>query len=132
MGACLAGKIVIDAYNRIASRDGEIVKEAMANGIGQTSMRYLPGTRLVRAFNPVGYRNFEGEAQAAPASERIGMPIASDDAGAAKVAAQLVRDVGLEPVEVPLARAMDFAPGTALFGKPIPVAELRQLLGIAQ
>ncbi len=130
--AGLAGKIVIDACNPIASRDGEIVKEAMANGIGQTSMRYLPGTRLVRAFNPVGYRNFEGEAQAAPASERIGMPIASDDAGAAKVAAQLVRDVGLEPVEVPLARAMDFAPGTALFGKPIPVAELRQLLGIAQ
>jgi hypothetical protein len=40
--------------------------------------------------------------------------------------------VRLEPVVVPLARAMDFAPGTALFGRPIPVAELRKLLGVAQ
>jgi len=27
---------------------------------------------------------------------------------------------------------MDLAPGTALFGKPIPAAELRKLLGVAQ
>jgi 8-hydroxy-5-deazaflavin:NADPH oxidoreductase len=130
--AGLAGKIVIDASNPIAARDGEIVKEATENGIGQTSMKYLPGTHLVRAFNPVGYRNFEGEAQAAPADERIGMPIAGDDAEALRVAAQLVRDTGLEPVMVPLARAMDFAPGTPLFGKATPVAQLRKQLGVAQ
>ena len=128
--AGLAGKIVLDACNPIVSRDGEVAKEAMANGIGPTSMKYLPGARLVRAFNPVGYRNFEGEAKAAPADERIGMPIATDDAEGGKVASQLVRDVGLEPVVLPLARAMDFAPGTALFGKAFPVAELRKLLGV--
>jgi hypothetical protein len=49
-----------------------------------------------------------------------------------KLASQLVRDTGLEPVVVPLARAMDFAPGTALFGKAIPVSELRKQLGVAQ
>jgi 8-hydroxy-5-deazaflavin:NADPH oxidoreductase len=128
----LAGKIVIDACNPIASRDGDIVKEAMANGIGPTSMKYLPGTRLVRAFNPVGYRNFEGDPQTSPSVDRIGMPVAGDDPDAVKVASQLVRDAGLEPVIVPLARAMDFAPGTALFGKAIPVAELRKQLGVAQ
>ncbi len=63
------------------------------------------------------------------AQHRIG---ALDHPDLRKVASQLVRDVGLEPVVVPLARAMDFAPGTALFGKPIPVAELRKLLGVAQ
>jgi len=130
--AGLAGKIVIDACNPIASRDGDIVKEAMANGIGATSAKYLPGTRLVRAFNPVGYRNFEGEPQPAHGSEQIGMPVAGDDAEAVRVASQLVRDAGLEPVVVPLARAMDFAPGTALFGKALPVAELRKQLGVAQ
>jgi 8-hydroxy-5-deazaflavin:NADPH oxidoreductase len=130
--AGLAGKIVIDACNPIASRDGDIVKEAMANGIGPTSTKYLPGTRLVRAFNPVGYRNFEGEPQTAPSGERIGMPVAGDDPEAVKLASQLVRDAGLEPVVVPLARAMDFAPGTALFGKAIPVSELRKQLGVAQ
>ena len=37
-----------------------------------------------------------------------------------KTAAQLVRDAGFEPVVLPLARAMDFAPGTAIFGRATP------------
>lgn len=126
----LSGKIVIDACNPIAARDGEIVQEAMANGIGPTSQKYLPGTRLVRAFNPVGYRNFEGDAPRD--GERIGMPLAGDDPEAVKIAVQLVRDAGAEPVVLPLARAMEFAPGTPLFGKAFPVSELRKRLGMAQ
>jgi len=126
----LSGKIVIDACNPIAARDGEIVQEAMANGIGPTSQKYLPGTRLVRAFNPVGYRNFEGDAPRD--GERIGMPLAGDDPEAVKIASQLVRDAGAEPVVLPLARAMEFAPGTPLFGKAFPVSELRKRLGMTQ
>ncbi len=126
----LSGKIVIDACNPIAARDGEIVQEAMANGIGPTSLKYLPGARLVRAFNPVGFRNFEGEAPRD--GERIGMPVAGDDPEAVKIASQLARDAGVEPVVLPLARAMDFAPGTPLFGKAFPVGELRKRLGITQ
>lgn len=127
----LADKIVLDACNPIAARDGDIAKEAMTNGIGQTSMKYLPGTRLVRAFNPVGYRNFEGEASA-HAGEKLGMPIAGDDEDAIAVASRLARDAGVEPVVVPLAKASAFAPGTPLFGKPVPVSELRKQLGVAQ
>ena len=127
--AGLSGKVVIDACNPIAARDGEIVQEAMANGIGPTSQKYLPGARLVRAFNPVGFRNFEGEPRG---GEKIGMPIAGDDPEAVKVAAQLARDAGVEPVVLPLARAMDFAPGMPVFGKALPVSELRNRLGIAQ
>jgi len=130
--AALAGKIVIDACNPIAARDGDIVKEALANGIGPTSIKYLPGARVVRAFNPVGYRNFEGEAKPLAQGEPIGMPVAGDDREAVQVTSQLVRDAGLEPVVLPLSRAMDFAPGTALFGKAIPVTELRKQLGVAQ
>ena len=85
--------------------------------------------RLVRAFNPVGYRNFEGDP--ATGGERIGMPVAGDDPEAVKVAAQLARDAGVEPVVLPLSRAMDFAPGTPLFGKAFPVSELRNRLGIS-
>jgi 8-hydroxy-5-deazaflavin:NADPH oxidoreductase len=129
-GSALAGKIVMDACNPIVSRDGEVAQEAMTNGVGPTSQKYLPGARLVRAFNPVGSRNFEGEAPAT--GEKIGMPVAGDDPEAVKTAAQLARDAGVEPVVLPLSRAMDFAPGTPLFGKAFPVAELRKRLGIAQ
>jgi len=126
----LSGKIVLDACNPIAARDGEVAREAMANGTGPTSQKYLPGTRLVRAFDPVPYRNFQDDAPRE--GEKIGMPVAGDDPDAVKTAAQLARDSGVEPVVLPLSRAMDFAPGTPLFGKAFPVSELRKRLGITQ
>jgi predicted dinucleotide-binding enzyme len=130
--AALAGKIVLDACNPIAARDGDIAREAMHNGVGATSMKYLPGTRLVRVFNPVPYRYFEGDARPSEGGEPIGMPLAGDDPDAVRVAAQLVRAAGAEPVVVPLARAMEFAPGTALFARALPVNELRTKLGAAR
>ena len=56
-GAALKGKIVLDAGNASAARDGAIADEVERDGIGVTSQKYLPGTKLVRAFNtivPVG------------------------------------------------------------------------------
>jgi 8-hydroxy-5-deazaflavin:NADPH oxidoreductase len=125
--SALAGKILLDASNPVVRRDGQVAEEAMANGIGATSLKYLPGTRYVRAFNPVGTAALERESHRAGAP--IGMPVAGDDAQAVKTATQLVRDAGFEPVVVPLARASDFAPGTPIFGKATPVDELRKYLG---
>jgi 8-hydroxy-5-deazaflavin:NADPH oxidoreductase len=126
-GAALAGKVIIDASNPIVRRDGEVAEEAMKNGIGPTSLKYLPGTRYVRAFNPVGTGELERQAERTGGTP-IGMPLAGDDPQAVKIAAQLIRDVGLEPVTVPLSRAMAFAPGTPIFGRPQPVDELRKQL----
>lgn len=53
MGERLRGKIVLDACNPYPSWDGALAEEALANGVGVTSAKYLPGTRLVRAFNAV-------------------------------------------------------------------------------
>jgi predicted dinucleotide-binding enzyme len=61
-GKSLAGKIVLDANNAVASRDGDIADEVERNGIGGTSQKYLPGARLVRAFNTLSYTIFEREA----------------------------------------------------------------------
>jgi predicted dinucleotide-binding enzyme len=130
--AGLAGKIVLDACNPIAARDGDTAREAMQNGIGATSLKYLQGARLVRVFNPVPYRYFEGDARPTEAGEPIGMPLAGDDPEAISIASRLVHEAGAEPVVVPLARAMEFAPGTALFGKALPVSELRSKLGVTR
>lgn len=128
--AALKGKIVLDACNPIPARDGDIVKEANANGVGETSQKYLPGTRLVRAFNSFGARSFTNESHRA--GELIGVPLASDDTEALKVAEKLVREVGFEPVAVPLARGKEFAPPAPLFTKALPVSELKKQLGISQ
>jgi predicted dinucleotide-binding enzyme len=128
--AALRGKIVLNASNPIAGRDGEMAGVARERGVDKADQEYLPGVRLVRAFNATGAGRFASEAH--KSGEKLGVPIAGDDPEAMKVAAQLVRDAGFEPVAVPLARAVDFAPGAELFGRAVPVSELRKALGVAQ
>jgi predicted dinucleotide-binding enzyme len=126
----LKGKVVLDACNAIASRDGAIADEAKANGIGITSQKYLPGARLVRAFNSLGSRILAREANRP--DPRMAVPLAGDDADALKVAADLVRDAGFDPVIVgPLARANDFAMGAPGYGQQVSAAELKRTLSIA-
>ena len=128
-GNVLSTKIVIDASNPIAARDGEIVKEAQEMGPGATSEKYL-GKRLVRTFNSVGTGNLMSQSNRP--GEKVGIPFGGDDPDAVRIASQLVRDAGFEPVVVPLARAKEWAPGTPLFGRALPVSEVRRALGLAQ
>lgn len=129
-GRSLAGKIVLDAGNAVASRDGAIADEVERNGIGVTSQKYLPGARLVRAFNTLSYMIFEREANR-PAP-RLAVPIAGDDQEAVQVAASLVRDAGFDPVEVgKLADASRFQRGAPGYGQNVSAAELKQKLSLA-
>jgi 8-hydroxy-5-deazaflavin:NADPH oxidoreductase len=127
--AALKGKIVLDACNAVASRDGAVAEEVEQNGIGVTSQKYLAGTRLVRGFNTMSYKTFAAEAnRAAP---RLAIPIAGDDAEAVKVAAALIGDAGFDAVVVgKLADARRFQRGNPGYGQPVSAAELRQKLNL--
>ncbi|MCL1962438.1 MAG: NAD(P)-binding domain-containing protein [Desulfovibrionaceae bacterium] len=127
-GQALAGKVVLDASNAMAKRDGAVADEAEHNGIGVTSQKYLPGTRVVRAFNSVNYKVLESEANR-PAP-RVAIPIAGDDRQAVDAAAALVRDAGFDPVVVgKLIEANRFHFGGPGFGA-MTAAELRQKLSL--
>lgn len=129
-GAALKGKIVLDAGNAIPPRDGAIVAEAESEGIGLTSQKYLPGARLVRAFNTLNYKILAREANRPP--PRLAVPIAGDDAGAVEVAEHLVRDAGFDPVVVgKLADARRFQRGGPGYGQAVSAAELKQKLSLA-
>jgi predicted dinucleotide-binding enzyme len=125
----LRGKIVLDACNPAPSSDDALAREAMANGVAQTSAKYLPGARLVRAFSAV-----DASAVAASAgrqSGKLAVPVAGDDAEAVQVAAQLVRDAGSEPLVVGnLAAASSFQRGGPGFRANTTAPELRRLLGL--
>jgi predicted dinucleotide-binding enzyme len=126
----IRGKVVLDTSNPVAARDGDMATPAREKGAGVASAEYLPGARLVRAFNCVGYTSMRSEAHRAGA--RVAIPLAADDQGALRVAERLVRDAGFEPVVVGgLARAKDFDVGTPVFGKALTAAELRKALGLA-
>lgn len=128
-GKALAGKIVLDAGNAVAARDGAIADEVEHNGIGVTSQKYLPGTRLVRAFNTLSYMIFASEANR-PAP-RLAIPIAGDDQAALQVAAGLVRDAGFDPVVVGgLADARRFQRGAPGYGLRLDAAALKQKLSL--
>jgi predicted dinucleotide-binding enzyme len=125
--AGLKGKIVLDATNAFAERDGAVGEEAVRDGIGITTARYLPGARVVRAFNSMGATNFASQNHRA--GSLIAVPIAGDDQAALAVASQLVRDAGFEPVVVgPLASANRFAPGGPLFRQIGSAEEFRKAM----
>lgn len=119
LGELLKGKIVIDTSNPIVARDGDMAVAAREKGAGVSSMEFLPGARIVRAFNAVGYARM---AEAAGKKERMGMPIAGDDQNAIATASALIRDVGYEPVLVGTLAAMGkhLIPGTPLAGERSP------------
>ena len=129
--AQLKGKIVLDTCNSLVGRDGAIADEVEANSIGVTSQKYLPGTRLVRAFNTMSYKIFASEANRP--DPKLAVPIAGDDQDAVKVAAGLVRNAGFEPVVVgKLADAKLFQRGGPGYGQQVSAAELKQQLSLPQ
>ena len=108
---------------------GPITEEVLQNGIGVTSQKYLPGTRLVRAFNTMSYMIFAREANRP--DPKLAIPIAGDDSEAVSIAAALVRDAGFDPVIVgKLADARIFQRGGPGYGQPVSAAELRQKLSL--
>ncbi|MBI2584664.1 MAG: NADPH-dependent F420 reductase [Rhodospirillales bacterium] len=128
-GKALAAKaLVLDATNPFETRDGEVGARARKKGVGVAAAELLPGVRLVRAFNAIGYATM-GEAHKRPAGERFGMPMAGDDAKALELASKLVHEIGYEPVVIGPMKTMGnhLLPGTALAGERSP-DEIRQIV----
>ena len=124
LAALIKGKVLIDACNPFVRRDGDIAAWAREKGAGLASAELLPGARIVRAFNAVGYSRLPEIAEGQGA--RPGMPMAGDDAQAIALASRLVRDAGFEPVVIgPLAMGRHLIPGTPLGGVQTP-EELRK------
>jgi hypothetical protein len=124
----LAGKIVLDTCNPYPGRDGDMANEARKKGTGVADPEFLPGTRLVRAFNAINAGSLASEAHRKP--PLVGIPLAGDDAEALRVAQRLVTDAGFDPVVVGgLARAREFDVGTPVYTKLLTGAELRKALG---
>ena len=124
VGELLKGKVVIDTCNPFVGRDGELAQWALERGAGLASKELLPGARIVRAFNAIGYVSM-GQTHENPG--RIGMPIASDVPEAVAVAEPLIRDIGYEPVLVGgLEMGKYLMPGTPLAGEHTPV-EIRRI-----
>jgi predicted dinucleotide-binding enzyme len=125
----LAGKIVLETGNPYPARDGRMAEDARSKGTGAASAAYLPGVRLVRAFNAISHTNLRSEANRSP--ERVAIPLAGNDQDALAVAQRLVNDAGFEPVIVGgLESAKKFDVGTPVYVKLLTASQLRAELGL--
>lgn len=125
----LAGKIVLETGNPYPQRDGDMALEARRKGTGVASAEFLPGVRLVRAFNAINSGDLRNEAHRR--GELYAIPLAGDDAEALAVAQRLVKDAGFAPVVVgPLSKAREFDVGTPVYTRLLTAGELRRALGL--
>jgi predicted dinucleotide-binding enzyme len=129
LGGALKGKIVLDACNPYPPDREAFRREIETAGVAVSTAKYLPGARLVRAFSAVDATSVE--ASVAGRGARLGVPLASDDEEALRIAERLVRDAGCEPVVVgDLAAARSFQRGGPGFRANTSAPALRRRLGL--
>lgn len=124
----LAGKVVLDAMNYWWEVDG--IRDDFTS-TSQIVQEFLPASRVVKAFNHMGYHDLEDEAGPAGSADRKAMGIAGDDREDLAVAASLVHDLGFDPIVVgPLARGVVLEPGAPAFGANVGADMLRAMTGL--
>ncbi|AXK46833.1 FAD/NAD(P)-binding protein [Brachybacterium saurashtrense] len=122
--SALDGAVVIDATNPWGEADAAAVAAARET-LGDTEAElstsellaaHLPGARLVKTLNHIGYHDVEEHGRPDGDTVRRAIALAADDPQAAAAVAQLLHRIGYEPVRVgTLAEGRELEPGAGLF-----------------
>jgi predicted dinucleotide-binding enzyme len=92
----LSGKIVIDVSNYFP-KDGKFVKPDMPTGV--TVAGFIPGSKVVKAFNHLYCKWIEADAHVDNNGKRVSF-ISGDDAEANKIVKDIISSLGFEVIEL--------------------------------
>ena len=128
-GKPLQGKVVVDAMNYYAQRDGRI--EFGDSTSTELLGRHLPGARLVKAFNTMYYQTLAAKGQPeAPVEDRLALFVAGDDGGAKAIVSRLIEEIGFAPVDTGSLHdgGLLQQPGSRIYNHPMTGREARAAL----
>lgn len=120
----LQGAIVVDVTNPWGEVDALAVAAARrAAGDEHAELSTsellaarLPGARVVKTLNHIGYHDVEDQGRPCGHPARRALAVAADDARAADVVSRFLERIGFDAVRVgPLAAGRDLEPGAGLF-----------------
>ena len=119
----LSGKLVVDAMNYWPATDG-MMDAFEGGGSSEIVARRLPGSRVIKALNHIGYHELEDWARPAGDPDRRAAGLAGDDPSAVATIAELVDRLGYDPVPLTSLRAgRVLEPGGPVFGVVLPRTE---------
>lgn len=93
----LNGKLIIDANNPLDVRDGREIELPVPDSAAERLQAWATGAVVVKAFNTMSWAVM---ADPRSAAGPVSVPLSGDSAEAKAEVADLVRIVGLEPVDV--------------------------------
>jgi predicted dinucleotide-binding enzyme len=127
----VTGKVVIDGNNYYPRRDGHFEDlDSDRTTSSELLQAHLPDARVVKAFNAIQWMRLRDDGRPAGDPERLGIPISGDDEDAKRTVAELIDQIGFDPVDAgTLAEGgRKHQTGGPAYTQGLPTAELRARL----